>query len=91
MKVIDTKEQKLFNRIEMNVVIDYKLSRIPSRSEIKEMIAKENNTDPFFITIEKIRSRYGDNEIRVEAYIYKDTLKKFQKIKKKEQPKVENK
>lgn len=93
MKIINTKEQILLNRTEINSTVEYKNLKTPSRKELKEQIAKHMKTTIDLITIEKIRSEFGKNEIKILAHVYKDqeTLKKFQIKKKKEQLKEEAK
>jgi len=90
MKVIQEKDSPIFERKTCIVEIEHPGKPTPSRKEIKQQIAKKYQTQENLIAIEKVKTNFGLNSLRVNFNIYKDEkLKDFLEVKKKKDKKEE--
>lgn len=83
-------EMPLLSRKRIKFELEHFGNSTPSKSSLKEEIAKKYNTKPEFIAIRHIYTRFGQTKARVIAHIYQDekTLKFLEPPKgKKSEPK----
>ena len=80
--IIVTKEwrNKLIGRLEVDGYIYHIGKGTPSRSKVKEVLAKAYNTSTDLIAIRRLETEYGWGRTILEAHIYddKETLFKFE-------------
>ncbi|OIO26267.1 hypothetical protein AUJ15_01870 [Candidatus Micrarchaeota archaeon CG1_02_55_41] len=94
LKVLEKKENKLFDRIDAVLEFEFGGST-PSRKQLLPEIVSAFDSKPEFVSIQKIEQRYGRNSVKVRARIYSsaDSLKRFEPahLAKRVQQKVESK
>lgn len=67
-KILNQRENPLFNRKEVEVNIEASVA--PKISEAEEIIAKEFSSSPENVKIKKIRGNFGSNEFVITAKVY---------------------
>jgi len=84
MEVINEKENKLFNRKEIQINVEAEVT--PSHKEAKKLISEKFSTLPENIRIKKIAGKFGSKVFEISANIYssKEDLKKTEFFSKKE-------
>ena len=95
MQILDQKEEKLFNRKEVNFKVNF--DRVtPNKEDLKKQISEKLKVDPELVVIEKAHQHFGERTVEVSALIYSDKEfmkkveirnKKVKKEAKKEPPK----
>ena len=96
LELIKEKEEKLFNRKEILVKLDFE-KHTPSKEVIKKELSDKLKLNPELLTLNKVKQRFGERTADIFAYVYKDavSLKKLEfknkKQKKKEAKKEEPK
>ncbi len=90
MKLIQEKENKLFNRKELVYETSFS-GTTPKKEEIKKSISEISKSSEDLIVIDKIHQVYGAKTARINAKIYKtpEELKKVEVINKKPKKKAE--
>ena len=91
IELVKEKEEKLFNRKEILVKLDFE-KNTPSKEVIKKELSDNLKLNPELLTLNKVKQRFGERTADIFAYIYKDaaSLKKLE-IKNKKQKKNETK
>src|SRR3989344_8010657 len=69
LKIINEKENALFNRKEITVILEEKTT--PSRDHVKKMISEKFSTNEENIKIKKILGKFGSKNFKINASIYK--------------------
>jgi len=84
MEVINEKENKLFNRKEIQINVEAEIT--PSHEEAKKLISKKFSTKPENIRIKKIAGKFGSKVFGISANVYssKEDLEKTEFFSKKE-------
>jgi len=84
MEVINEKENKLFNRKEIQINIEAEIT--PSHEQVKKLISEKFSTKPENIRIKKIAGKFGSKVFEIFANIYssEEDLKKTEVFSKKE-------
>ncbi|MBI2671792.1 hypothetical protein HYX16_02565 [Candidatus Woesearchaeota archaeon] len=93
IKVVNEKEEKLLNRKDILINLDFE-DKTPSREVIKKELVEKLKIDPELLKIKKIQQEFGDRKAKVFAYLYnsKESLNKIEvKNKKKKVVKKEEK
>lgn len=93
IKVVNEKEEKLLNRKDILINLDFE-DKTPSREVIKKELVEKLKIDPELLKIKKIQQEFGDRKAKVFAYLYnsKESLNKVEvKNKKKKVVKKEEK
>ena len=86
-KVIEEKENPLFNRKEIQFDVQAKIT--PSREEIIKLISEKFSTQIENIKIKKIHGKFGSNNFNINTFIYKSEQDKNKlEIKKKKEEKL---
>ncbi len=80
LQVIRERENRVIGRIEVFCVVNHAEKGTPSRSEIREALAKLYGKDEKLIVIKYVKSEYGIGRSRVRANIYdnEERLKAFE-------------
>ena len=68
MEVINEKENKLFNRKEIQINVEAEVT--PSHEESKKLISEKFSTQPENIRIKKIAGKFGSKVFEISANIY---------------------
>ncbi|MCK4552941.1 hypothetical protein KAT80_01940 [Candidatus Pacearchaeota archaeon] len=68
MEIINEKENKLFNRKEIQINIEAEIT--PSHEEAKKLISEKFSTQPENIRIKKILGKFGSKVFEISANIY---------------------
>lgn len=91
MKVISQRENPLFNRKEIEILIETPVA--PKISDTETFIAKEFSTNNENVKIKKIKGRFGSTNFTVTANIYnsKEDKDKIEPKSKKEKKATESK
>ena len=78
VKIINSKENELMSRGEIEFEIEYE--QMPTRQQIIEVIAKVGNFNKELLVIRKLRNIFGARKSKGIAYEYKDnnTLRKYE-------------
>jgi len=85
-KVIEEKENPLFNRKEIQFDVEAKIT--PNRTEIGKLISEKFSTQIENIKIKKIHGKFGSNNFNITTFIYKSEEDKNKlEIKKKKEEK----
>ena len=85
-KIIEEKENPLFNRKEIQFDVQAKIT--PSRIEIGKLISEKFSTQIENIKIKKIHGKFGSNNFNITTFIYKSEEDKNKlEIKKKKEEK----
>lgn len=95
LKILEDKENKLLNRKEVLVEIEFS-GKTPSNNEVKKELVKHFKTDEKLVIIEKIDQEFGLNKGKVHAKIYKsekdvEKIEFIEEAKEKQEGKVEEK
>lgn len=86
-KIIEEKENPLFNRKEIRFDVQAKIT--PSRIEIGKLISEKFSTQIENIKIKKIHGKFGSNNFNITTFIYKSEQDKNKlEIKKKKEEKL---
>jgi len=85
----EIKKNPLMHRDELSLKI--KFEKMPSRAEIREVLARNYNVAKELIAIRNIFTEFGSKEANVVAFIYenKEWLDKFEILKKKDKEQIE--
>ena len=91
MKIITQRENPLFNRKEIEIILNANIA--PRISETEEFVAKEFSTNHENVKIKKIKGRFGSTNFTVTANIYysKEDKDKIEPKSKKEKKAAESK
>lgn len=76
-KVLNERENPLFNRREIRFAVNSKAS--PTYEKIKEFVSERFSSPKEFIKINKAGGRFGSNEFIIDINIYK-TKKDFERV-----------
>ncbi len=89
MKILAQRENPLFNRKEIEIVIETNIA--PKISETEEFIAKEFSTSNENVKVKKVKGRFGSTNFTITANIYhsKEDKDKIEPKSKKEKKKTE--
>ncbi len=89
MKILAQRENPLFNRKEIEIVIETNIA--PKISETEEFIAKEFSTSNENVKVKKVKGRFGSTNFTITANIYhsKEDKDKIEPKSKKEKKKAE--
>jgi len=89
LKIIKQRENPLFNRKEIEILIETPVA--PKISETEEFIAKEFSTHAENVKVKKIKGRFGSTNFTITANIYysKEDKDKIEPKSKKEKKAVE--
>lgn len=68
IKIIEENENQLFNRKEVNLIIES--ISAPKRSEISKFLSDKFSIPEENIQIESIKGKFGTNNFNIRAYIY---------------------
>ena len=68
IKIIQEKENNLFKRKEIKAEIH--ASKVPSKEEISELIAKKFSAEKQAVVIEKVSGKFGSSLFSISAKIY---------------------
>jgi ribosomal protein S24E len=68
-KLLEEKENPLFSRKE--VVFDVNAKVTPSNDEVQKLITEKFSTESGNVKIKKIHGKFGSNDFKVSAFIYK--------------------
>ena len=100
IKILERNKQPLLYREEIKADVEFD-KEVPSRTFIREQIAKSAKVDVEKIVVDKIKSHFGKNNADVLVYIYDDKkkydsfvsehMKKKHVIEKKEEPEEDKK
>lgn len=90
MKILAQRENPLFNRKEIEIIIETNVA--PKISETEDFIAKEFSTSNENVKVKKVKGRFGSTNFTITANIYhsKEDKDKIEPKDKKKQ-KAENK
>jgi len=85
LKVINQRENPLFNRKEVQINVEINVA--PKTKEAEELVAKHFLSQPENVKIRKIKGRFGSKSFTISANIYnskedKDQIEKSKKNKK---------
>lgn len=72
VKIIDQKENKLLNRLEIVAIVNHPKEATPKREEIRKRIAAIMGKNPDLVVIRKILSFFGWPKSKVLANIYEN-------------------
>lgn len=72
IKVIKREENKLYDREELEILIEHRNQATPKRLELKKQIAAMLGVDENLVIIEKIRTLYGKHQSIAYAKLYKN-------------------
>jgi len=94
MKIINEKENKLFNRKEIQINVESEVT--PSHEETKKLISEKFSTKPENIRIKKISGKFGSKDFEISANIYssegeKNKIEIFSKKEAEQEKKPESK
>lgn len=91
LKIIEEKENPLFNRKEINAVIT--LSANPKKEDIEKILSEKFSSPSENIEIKKIIGRFGSHDFKITANIYssKEDKEKTESKKKSKKISVETK
>jgi len=85
-KIINEKENPLFNRKEITAVFEEKI--MPNKDDVKKIISEKFSSNEENIKIKKIGGKFGSGTFKINANIYKsksdmdNTEPKSKKVKK---------
>jgi ribosomal protein S24E len=79
-KVLEQKENPLFSRKEVHVLVKDELT--PSKEEARKIVGDEFKADPSLVRIRKIDAKFGVKEFVIIADVY-DSAEEFKRIVKK--------
>ena len=68
--IIDEKLNKLLGRLEVMVLIDHLTTGTPSRSTIRDFIARLYGVDPQLVIVREILSEFGRGRSKAHIHIY---------------------
>ena len=90
-KTIEDKENFLFNRKEVKIIV--KAEKNPSYKEAENSISEQFKTNKENIVIKHVKGKFGRNTFLISAFIYKtaEDKEKFEPKKKQEEKKSEEK
>lgn len=74
IKIIEEKENKVFNRKEIKAEIQ--ASKTPNKEEISKSIAEKFSVEKELVVIEKINGKFGSLVFSVSAKVYKSLADK---------------
>ncbi len=74
IKILEEKENHVFKRKEIKA--EMHASKVPSKEEILELIAKKFSTEKQAVVIETIRGKFGSSLFFIYAKIYKSVQDK---------------
>jgi len=91
LKMLKQRENPLFNRKEVEIIIETNVA--PKISEAEAFIAKEFSSHADNVKIKKVKGRFGSNNFIITANIYdsKEDKEKIEPKSKKEKKAAENK
>ncbi|MBD3353911.1 MAG: hypothetical protein GF364_20680 [Candidatus Lokiarchaeota archaeon] len=72
IEIADTKENPLFNRKELQIVINGANSGTPNRYEVKQKLAALQTVDEELVFIKKLKTQFGSRIVRGSVNIYED-------------------
>ena len=77
MHLLNQKEEKLFQRKEVNFKVDFE-KVTPSKEELRKSISEHLKLDPELVKIEKADQKFGERSANVSALVYdnKEIMKK---------------
>jgi len=93
LKIVNEKEEKLLDRKNIMLNIDFE-AKTPSREEIKKELVEKLKAAPELLKIKRISQEFGSRNAKVLVYLYntKESLNKIEiKNKKKKVAKKEEK
>ncbi len=70
--IIEEKYNKLLGRLEVFVLIDHMTTGTPSRTLIRDFIAKLYSVDPQLVIIKEILSEFGRGRSRAHVHVYEN-------------------
>ncbi|MDP8003415.1 MAG: 30S ribosomal protein S24e [Caldisphaera sp.] len=70
IEIIEEKENKIFERKEINGIIHHELKSTPSRISIRRKVANAYNKDLSTVFVKSIRTNYGQGMSNVHIHIY---------------------
>ena len=79
MHLLNQKEEKLFQRKEVNFKVDFE-KVTPSKEELRKSISEHLKLDPELVKIEKADQKFGERSANVSALVYdnKEIMKKVE-------------
>lgn len=72
VKILKKEENKLYNRYDVEVLIEHKNEATPKRLELKKKIAAMLGVDENLVIIDKIRTEYGKQISLAYVRVYND-------------------
>lgn len=67
---MEDKKQPLFSRRAISAEIDFGEGKTPSRTDVRNEIARAAKADSKLVSVRKIQTGYGSRSAKVEAYVY---------------------